>query len=75
MKHIIMVLFCCFPLLLQAADLPDVVNANDANNQHMCIDRATNDCINTVCENSPDINCTSNCQKTAQDKCKEMSEE
>ena len=76
MKKIIMLmLFSYFPLLSQAADIPDVVNGNNAQNQQMCIDRATNDCVSTVCENSTDINCSDNCKNSALDKCKEMSEE
>ena len=76
MKRMVsLVLVSCFPLLLSAADLPNVVNGNNAHNQQMCIDRAANDCISTACENSPDIHCTDSCQKSAQDKCKEMSEE
>ena len=76
MKHSLILTFIAFsPLLAQAADLPNVVNQNKAASQQMCIDRATDDCINTVCINSSSINCTDNCKSAAQDKCKGMSEE
>ncbi len=74
-RRIILSLLACFPTLMQAADLPTVVNQNKASNQQMCIDRAASDCINTICVNSSELNCTDNCQKSAQDKCKEMTEE
>lgn len=70
MKRVfILALIACFPALIQAADLPNVVNQNNATNRQMCIDRATNDCINTICINSPDINCTDSCKSKAQSQC------
>ena len=75
MKRTIILLLTCYPMLMQAADLPDVVNQNKASTQQMCIDRAASDCVNTICVNSSEINCTDNCQKSAQDKCKEMTAE
>jgi hypothetical protein len=71
---VVMCLFC-LPLLLQAADLPDVVNTSGAFDQQMCVNQVINDCVNTICENSPDIHCTDQCQVSAQAKCQEMSEE
>ena len=71
-QTIFLMLFICFPMLIQAADLPTVVNRNRAANLQMCIDRAAADCINTICINSSDINCTDNCQSAGQDKCKLM---
>jgi hypothetical protein len=58
-----------------AADIPVIVNENNAESNVMCVDRAANDCINTVCPNSPDINCSDNCLKEAKDKCEGMMEE
>lgn len=74
-RNIILSLVVCLPMLVEAADLPTVVNQNRANNQIMCIDRAASDCVNTVCLNSPDRNCTDNCKTAAENKCKEMSAE
>ena len=74
-RNSIFLLLMCLPILMQAADLPTIVNQNKANNLQMCIDRAASDCVNTICLNSPDRNCTDNCQKAAQDKCKQMSAE
>lgn len=75
MKRIVIVGWVtCFPAFLQAADLPNVINANDANTQRMCVERAVNDCINTICLNSPDRSCTDNCQSVAENKCKAMQE-
>ena len=53
----ILPLLTCFPLLMQAASLPDVVIKNDNHNLQMCIDNAANNCVNTICLNSSDVNC------------------
>ena len=74
-RKIILSLLAFYPMLIQAADLPEVVNQNKAHNEQMCIDRAAADCVNTLCINSPERNCIDNCQKSAQNKCQEMNEE
>jgi len=65
----------CFPLIVAAADIPEIVDEDEKTTQELCIARAVNDCINTICPNSPDINCSDNCQDEAQNKCAEMAEE
>ncbi len=74
-RNIFVLVSVCFPLLIQAADLPNVVNENKAADLQMCIERAAADCVNTVCINSPDINCTDNCQQEGQNRCNEMDAE
>jgi hypothetical protein len=74
-RFVLSVLFACFPILLIAADIPEIVDKDQQTSQELCVARAANDCINTICPNSPDINCSDNCQDDAQDKCQEMTEE
>ncbi len=74
-SRIFFLLLACFSMVTQAADLPNVVNENEANDQQACIANAAADCINEECPNSESINCTDNCQTAAQDRCKEKSEE
>ena len=71
----LLTLFACISMCVEAADIPQVVIDNNEDSQQMCIDRAANDCISTVCPNSPDINCSDNCQSDAQNKCEELDEE
>lgn len=73
-RYIFLVAFSSLSMMTQAADVPDIVNENEVVTQQMCIDRATNDCINTVCMNSSALDCTDKCKSDAQDKCAGMSE-
>lgn len=75
MKRVLLLFFVCFPLAAIAADIPEIVDENEQTTQEFCVARAANDCVNTICPNSPDINCSDNCQDEAQNKCAEMSEE
>jgi len=74
-RTVLFSIFACLPLFLNAADIPEVVIDDNKDNQLMCVTRAANDCISTVCPNSSDINCSDNCQADAQNKCQELSEE
>lgn len=59
----------CFPMLALAADNPkDVIEAQQYG-EDACVQRATDDCVNTICLNSSDRGCPDNCQHSAQAKC------
>lgn len=75
MKSVLLLLTVCFPLVAGAADIPEIVDENEETTQEFCVARAANDCVNTICPNSPDINCSDNCQDEAQNKCAEIAEE
>lgn len=71
-----LILICLFfPALAIAADIPEIVDQNEADSQELCVARASADCLNTICPTSPDINCSDNCKDDAVDKCQEMQEE
>lgn len=74
-QFVFILLFLCAPLLAIAADIPQVVNSNIKASKERCVVNAANDCITMVCPNSPDINCSANCQDSAQNKCQGMAEE
>lgn len=71
----LLILLACFPIMAVAADIPEIVEKDEQTTQELCIARVANDCLNTVCPNSPDINCSDNCQDDAENKCQEMAEE
>ena len=73
-RYLILSLSACFPLLIQAAVNPVIVNENAATNRQACIDNHTNNCINTNCINSSSLSCTQDCQTQAQNQCAGMSE-
>ena len=73
-RRFIFSLLVCFPLLMCAADLPDVVNQNNSYTRQMCIKNNYNNCMNTQCLNSGDRHCSDDCQTAAQNKCKLLSE-
>lgn len=60
---------------LIAADLPAAIEGDDAFDEIECIRQNTDDCIQSVCMNSSELDCTSQCANDAKDKCKELSEE
>lgn len=57
-----------------AADLPPVIIGADDYDAAMCVEREKNNCINSICLNSEEIDCIENCKSGAIDKCKEASE-
>jgi len=62
-------LIAFFPVLTQAADVPSVIINNQNSDQAMCVERATNDCINETCLNSEDRDCQAKCNSSAVDQC------
>ncbi len=74
-RTVILALFACFSVLSEAADIPCVVLGNEHEDQQACLAEANEDCISTICFNSPDADCSENCKSDAQDKCEEMADE
>ncbi len=75
MKRIILLfLLALSPELSQAADDPDVVIVNENTSEAMCVQRATNVCINSECLNSDELDCSQQCQKDAEDACEAQTE-
>ena len=75
MMRIFMIILCyCTALFSQAANLPTVEQGAQHFDQKMCVERYTNQCINTVCSTSGERHCQDKCLKGAKDKCKEQLE-
>ena len=49
-------------------DLP-ITSGAEKYDWQSCINSKTNDCVNSSCQTSSDINCTANCKNMAKDKC------
>ena len=71
-------LILCFSLALfpvlsiadnAADDNPTAVIGEEAYDQKMCLQRFTNECINTVCQTSGERDCNEQCKAGAADKC------
>lgn len=62
-------------LSLFAADIPTVVEGAENFNKEACISSNTNDCIQSVCLTSSELDCNDQCKKAAIDKCEELSNE
>lgn len=60
---------------LMAADLPTAIEGDEAFDQIECVRQNTDDCIQSVCMNSSELDCTDQCKSDAEDKCQELSEE
>ena len=59
-----------FGAKILAADIPGEILDEQKINLQMCIGRYTNECVNTICPNSEDLDCTQKCQADAAEKCK-----
>lgn len=67
-------LFSGFSAMVNAADIPSVVEGAEEYSKEQCEATAANDCIESLCQTSSDIDCEDKCRTTAVDKCKEMNE-
>lgn len=67
-------LFAGFSVLANAADIPAVVEGQEKYSKEECIASATNDCIQSLCETSSELDCEDQCRTSANDKCKEMND-
>ncbi|MCL9684407.1 hypothetical protein [Legionella maioricensis] len=66
------VFFSLFSYAIFAADIPQDVIGSEKFDAMKCISENTQTCINSICLNSEEIDCQSNCQKTAQEKCQQQ---
>lgn len=66
--------FSLLSFAIQAADVPTVVEGGDKLTNAECVANKTNDCIQSICMVSSDIDCNSKCKTAAVDKCKENNE-
>ena len=69
------VFFSLFSCAVLAADIPQDVIGSEKFDAMKCISENTQTCINSICLNSEEIDCQANCQKTAQEKCQQQSNE
>lgn len=67
-------IFSAFPVMVNAVDIPSVIEGADGYNQEECVAASTNDCIQSICETSSDLNCEDQCRGSAVDRCKEINE-
>lgn len=72
MRTLTLILLCCAPFFSQAANLPTVEQGAEYFDEKMCVERYTNQCINTVCSTSRERDCQDRCLKGAKDKCREQ---
>lgn len=52
-----------------AADIPTDIEGSKSLSREDCVNNYYQQCISTICITSDDINCQSNCQRQAEDKC------
>ncbi|KTC68014.1 hypothetical protein Lbir_2616 [Legionella birminghamensis] len=64
-----------FPIVILAADLPTVVIGSENYDKKMCIERYTQDCLDSVCMTSSDTDCNDKCQSEAEDKCQDAADD
>ena len=58
-----------------AVDIPTVVEGSENFSKEQCIASNTNDCIQSVCMTSSDLDCNVKCKEGAEDKCEELADE
>lgn len=69
MKSIFVLLSCIFSYSIFAAVIPQDSLGAQKFDRTQCINNTTQDCINSQCLNSDQIDCQANCQSMAQAKC------
>lgn len=60
------------PVFAQAADIPTNVEGTEQLSQEECVANNTNDCIQSVCTTSSELDCNDQCQKSATEKCQNL---
>jgi hypothetical protein len=68
------VLFTALPMMVNAADIPTAVEGAESLSKADCLSTTTNDCIQSLCMTSSDIDCPDKCKTSAADKCRALSE-
>ncbi|WP_454785870.1 hypothetical protein [Legionella sp. WA2024007413] len=71
MKTILIVFGFLFSLSLYAADIPQDYLGAQKYDRTQCFHNASQDCINSQCLNSNEIDCQENCRKMAKSKCQQ----
>ncbi len=69
------VFFSLFSCAVFAVDIPQDVMGSEKFDATMCVSENTQNCIDSVCLTSEEIDCEANCQTMAQQKCQEQSNE
>ena len=67
-------LFSGFPAMVSAAVVPSIVEGQGDYSKEDCVATATNNCIQTICETSSELDCEDQCRISAVQKCKEINE-
>ncbi|WP_133138604.1 hypothetical protein [Legionella genomosp. 1] len=74
-KSALLGLWIMIPVSIYAADLPTVVIGSEKYDKQMCIERYTQDCLDSVCMTSSDTDCNDKCQSAAEDKCQDEADD
>ncbi|HAU2264724.1 TPA: hypothetical protein JBK77_07080 [Legionella pneumophila] len=64
--------FLFFSLIAFAADIPALDEGTDKLNMEECVGENYQQCLDDVCLTSDEIDCNSNCQSLAEDKCEQQ---
>ncbi|HAT6340301.1 TPA: hypothetical protein F7048_04635 [Legionella pneumophila] len=64
--------FLFFSLIAFAADIPGLDDGTDKLNMEECVGENYQQCLDDVCLTSDEIDCNSNCQSLAEDKCEQQ---
>lgn len=74
-KPVIIAFFCFFSCTLFAVNNPKDIEGSRQFDAMRCVSENTQVCINSICLNSDQRDCQSNCNKTAQEKCQQQRNE
>lgn len=61
-----------FSLIAFAADIPGLDDDTDKLNMEECVGENYQQCLDDICLTSDEIDCNSNCQSLAEDKCEQQ---
>ena len=70
MNRLITILSLLYSCSIVAANIPEDSLGAQKFDKLQCINNTTQDCINTQCMTSKEIDCQENCQKMAEAKCR-----
>lgn len=72
MKNLIVMLSFIFSLSVFAANIPQDTLGAEQYDKLQCLDNTAQDCINTQCLTSDQIDCQDNCRKMSRAKCQQQ---
>ncbi|WP_237759424.1 hypothetical protein [Legionella parisiensis] len=72
MKNFLMFLGFLFSFSVFAADIPEDTLGAQKYDRTQCLHNTTQDCINSQCLTSSEIDCQDNCRSMAQAKCQQQ---